>query len=175
MRYKLKYSSLLSLKVKKNNLYLKGPLGKNIIEIPYSILCLLDNKKKIIIFYSYRFSKKKRVYISGFLSLFFNSCRTIIFGDLIGLNLKGLGLKFVSLSSINLSKKGFLVMNLGYSDPVFYFIDYNRSIFFLLNSRNIFCYSINFSFIRNYISSLYLLKKPDNYKKKGFIIVDIIC
>jgi len=51
MRYKLKYSSLLSLKKRKNSvLYLKGPLGINHLKVPKNIQLSLDNSKKLITF-----------------------------------------------------------------------------------------------------------------------------
>ena len=51
MRYKLKYSSLLSLKKRKNSvLYLKGPLGINHLKVPKNIQFSLDNSKKLITF-----------------------------------------------------------------------------------------------------------------------------
>lgn len=51
MYYKLKYSSLLSLKKRKNSvLYLKGPLGVNYLKVPKNIQFSLDNSKKFIRF-----------------------------------------------------------------------------------------------------------------------------
>ena len=50
MRYKLKYSSLISLKKKDNFvLYLKGPLGINYLKFPSNIIFVIKNIKKEII------------------------------------------------------------------------------------------------------------------------------
>jgi len=58
MRYKLKYSSLISLKKKDNFvLYLKGPLGINCLKVPHYINFAIDDINKIIIF---SFKKKKK-------------------------------------------------------------------------------------------------------------------
>jgi hypothetical protein len=185
MCYKLKYSSLLSLKLIDQiidgrlniMLIIKGPLGINILKIPSDkIVIFWCNKRNIIFLYSK--NNKQDNHLSSFISIFLNSCRTVIFGDLIGLNLKGLGLKFLSLSDLISSKNkkrlGCLVLNLGYSKAVKYYLDYNYSIFFLENNRNILCYSTDFSYIRNKIFFLIGLKKPDRYKKKGFSLVNKI-
>jgi len=51
MRYKLKYSSLISLKKKDNFvLYLKGPLGLNYLKVPSYVNFVIDNINKVIIF-----------------------------------------------------------------------------------------------------------------------------
>ena len=97
----------------------------------------------------------------GFLSTFFNSCRTLVFGDLIGLNIKGLGLKFLKLSS---SKN--LILSLGYADPVNFFIDTNRYTIFFKDIRNILLYSTDYCFLRNQIFTLVGLKKPNKFRKR---------
>jgi len=126
MRYKLKYSSLLSLKkIKSSVLYLKGPLGINYLKVPSTIKFIVDDSNQIIIFYE--LEKKKN--LSGFLSIFYNSCRTLVFGDFVSLNIQGLGLKFLQINTLDLNTK-YLSMSLGYSDPVNYIINSNRSIFF---------------------------------------------
>ena len=92
MYYKLKYSSLLSLKKKNNSvLYLKGPLGINYLKVPVNIKVIIDNSNQIIRFSYLRVKKGKQKNLSGFLSIFYNSCRTLVFGDLVGLNIQGLG------------------------------------------------------------------------------------
>lgn len=170
MRYKLRYSSLLFLKKKKNFIYIKGPLGKNIIKVPSNILFIIDNLKKIIIFCFIKSRNKKKKNLLGFISIFSNSCRILVFGDLIGLNLKGLGLKFLSIR-VNKNEDNILSMNLGYSDLVNYFIDSNCSLFFFKDNRNIVLYSTDFSYMRNQVYSLIGLKKSDRYKKKGFSLI----
>ena len=62
MCYKLKYSSLFSFKKKKNSiLYIKGPLGTNLIQVPSNIKFSIDSYNQIIIFssISLKFEKKK--------------------------------------------------------------------------------------------------------------------
>ena len=69
MYYKLKYSSLLSLKKKNSSvLYLKGPLGTNYLKVPFNIKFFVDNSNQIIIF-SYLKSKnnKKKIYLVFYL------------------------------------------------------------------------------------------------------------
>lgn len=170
MCYKLRYSSLLFLKKNNNFIYIKGPLGKNTIKVPSNILFIIDNSKKIIIFYLTKSRNKKKKNLLGFISIFSNSCRTLIFGDLIGLNIEGLGLKFLNIS-INKNEDKILSMNLGYSDLVSYCIDSNCSLFFFKDNRNIFLYSTDFSYIRNQVFMLIGLKKSDKYKKKGFSLI----
>lgn len=176
MCYKLKYSSLLSLKKKNSILYIKGPLGYNILKIPSTIIFLVDYKKQIIYFYSKKIKSKKEIYLYSFLSIFLNTCRSLVFGELISLNLNGLGLKFLDITNLkkNNDRVGFLIMNLGYSDLVYYFLNYNHSIFFLKDNRNIICFSSDYSFLCNQISTLFNLKKPDRYKKKGFTLINKI-
>ena len=162
MHYKLKYSSLLSFKKKKNSiLHIKGPLGINYIKVPSSIKLVIDRSNKTITFFTIlsKFEKKKN--LRGFLSIFFNSCRTLVFGDLIGLNIKGLGLKFLKLSS---SKN--LILSLGYADPVNFFIDTNRYTIFFKDIRNILLYSTDYCFLRNQIFTLVGLKKPNKFRKR---------
>lgn len=84
----------------------------------------------------------------------------MVFGDLIGLNIKGLGLKFLKIN------KNYLVMNLGYADSVNFFIDRNRSIFFFKDIRNISIYSTDYGFLRNQIFTLVGLKKPNKFRKR---------
>jgi len=60
MRYKLKYSSLISLTKKDNSvLHLKGPLGINYLKVPLYINFVIDNINKVIIF-SLKKKKKKK-------------------------------------------------------------------------------------------------------------------
>jgi len=165
MYYKLKYSSLLSLKKRKNSvLYLKGPLGVNYLKVPKNIQFSLDNSKKFIIFRLIKSKINRKKKISGFLSIFQNSCRTLVFGDLIGLNIQGLGLKFLKIS--NLSNHKYLSMSLGYSDPVNYIIDTNCSTFFFKDIRNIYVYSTDYGYLRNQIFSILSLKKPNKFQKR---------
>ena len=161
MCYKLKYSSLFSFKKKKNSiLHIKGPLGTNLIQVPSNIKFSIDSYNQIIIFSSISLKFEKKKNFRGFLSIFYNSCRTLVFGDLIGLNIKGLGLKFLKIN------KNYLVMNLGYADSVNFFIDCNRSIFFFKDIRNISIYSTDYCFLRNQIFTLVGLKKPNKFRKR---------
>jgi len=162
MRYKLKYTSLLSLKkIKSSVLYLKGPLGINYLKVPSTVKFIVDDSNQIIIFYEL----KKKKNLSGFLSIFYNSCRTLVFGDLVSLNIQGLGLKFLKINSLDLNTK-YLSMSLGYSDPVNYIINTNRSIFFFKDVRNISIYSTDYSYLRNEVSKLVSLKKPNKFVKR---------
>jgi ribosomal protein L6P/L9E len=166
MCYKLKYSSLLSLKKRKNSvLYLKGPLGINHLKVPKNIQFSLDNSKKLITFRLIKSKTNKKTQISGFLSIFQNSCRTLVFGDLIGLNIQGLGLKFLKISKLSNNNK-YLSMSLGYSDPVNYIIDTNCSIFFFKDIRNIYIYSTDYGYLRNQIFTILGLKKPNKFQKR---------
>jgi len=165
MCYKLKYSSLLSFKKKNSILYIKGPLGTNFIKVPSNIKFTIDNFNQIISFsvIAIKFEKKKN--LRGFLSMFFNSCRTLVFGDLIGLNIKGLGLKFLKISELSINKK-YLLMSLGYADEVNFHIDTKRYIFFFKDIRNILIYSTDYCSLRNQIFTLVGLKKPNKYRKR---------
>jgi hypothetical protein len=161
MCYKLKHSSLFSFKKKNNSiLYIKGPLGSNIIQVPSNIKLSIDSCNQIITFsiISLKFEKKKN--FRGFLYIFYNSCRTLAFGDLIGLNIKGLGLKFLKIH------KNSLLMSLGYADSVNFHIDHNRYIFFFKDIRNISIYSTDYCFLRNQIFTLVGLKKPNKFRKR---------
>ena len=163
MYYKLKYSSLLHLEKKKNSvLHLKGPLGKNYIKIPPMLKIKLDRQERIITFRSIGL---KRSILPGFLSIFKNKCRTLVFGDLISLNIQGLGLKFLKITELR-GKDKYLSMSLGYSDPVYYLIDTNCSIFFFKDIRNISIYSADYAFLRNQSFSLVSLKKPNKFRKR---------
>lgn len=166
MCYKLKYSSLLYLKKKSSSvLYLKGPLGINYLKIPSNIKIIVDNCNQTIAVYSLKSKSGKKKKISGFLSIFNNSCRTLVFGDLIGLNIQGLGLKFLQINNFLLKKKC-LSMSLGYSDYVNYIINTNRSIFFFKDIRNIYIYSTDYSYLRNEVFKLVSLKKPNKFVKR---------
>lgn len=166
MCHKLKYSSLLSLKKKSSFvLYLKGPLGINYLKVPFNIKVVIDNSKQTITFSYLKSKKGKKNNLSGFLSVFRNSCRTVVFGDLVGLNIQGLGLKFLQINNLSLNEKH-LSMSLGYSDPVNYIINTNRSIFFFKDIRNIFIYSTDYSYLRNEVSNLVVLKKPNKFIKR---------
>ena len=57
-------------------------------------------------------------------------------------------------------------MSLGYSDPVNYIINTNRSIFFFKDIRNISIYSTDYSYLRNEVSKLVSLKKPNKFVKR---------
>ena len=164
MYYKLKYSSLLSFKKKNSILYIKGPLGINFIKVPSNIKLAIDYNNQIITFsiIPSKFEKKKN--LRGFLSIFFNSCRTLVFGDLIGLNIKGLGLKFLKISKVDSNRN--LILSLGYADPVNFFIDTNRYTFFFKDIRNILLYSTDYCFLRNQVFTLLGLKKPNKFRKR---------
>ena len=166
MYYKLKYSSLLSLKKKNSSvLYLKGPLGINYLKVPFNIKFFVDNSNQIIIFSYLKSKNDKKKNLSGFLSIFYNSCRTLVFGDLVSLNIQGLGLKFLQIDNLSLNRK-YLSMSLGYSDPVNYIINTNRCIFFFKDIRNISVYSTDYSYLRNEVSKLVGLKKPNKFIKR---------
>ena len=163
MRYKLKYSSLISLTKKDNSvLHLKGPLGINYLKVPLYINFVIDNINKVIIF---SLKKKKKKNLIGFLSIFENSCRILVFGDLIGLNIQGLGLKFLKINNLS-GNLNCLSMSLGYADPVQYVFNNNRSIFFYQDIRNIYIYSTDYAYLRNQIFTLLGLKKPNKFQKR---------
>jgi len=166
MYYKLKYSSLLSLKKKNSSvLYLKGPLGINYLKVPFNIKFIVDQSNRVIIFSYLNSKNNKKKNLPGFLSIFHNSCRTLVFGDLVSLDIQGLGLKFLQIDNVSLNKK-YLSMSLGYSDPVNYTINTNRSIFFFKDIRNISIYSTDFSYLKNEVSKLVGLKKPNKFIKR---------
>jgi len=166
MYYKLKYSSLLYLQKKNNSiLYIKGPLGKNYLKVPNDIKFKLDICNRVIIFSVKELKNKRKKNLSGFLSIFLNSCRTLVFGDFIGLNIKGLGLKFLKITTLSLQKKS-LLMNLGYSDPVNFGILAKQSIFFFKDIRNIYIFSTDYSYLRNQTFTLLSLKKPNKFRKR---------
>jgi hypothetical protein len=173
MYYKLKYSSLISLKKKDSFvLYLKGPLGINCLKVPSYINFAIDNVSKVIIF---SLKKKKKKNLIGFLSIFENSCRILVFGDLIGLSIQGLGLKFLKINNFSVSHK-YLSMSLGYSDPVHHFFNTNCSLFFYQDIRNIYIYSTDYAYLRNQIFTLLSLKKPNKFQKRknGITLTSII-
>merc|ERR1712037_1067932 len=120
-------------------------------QVPSNIKFSIDSYNQIIIFSSISLKFEKKKNFRGFLSIFYNSCRTLVFGDLIGLNIKGLGLKFLKLD------KNYLVMNLGYADSV---------NFFFKDIRNISIYSTDYCFLRNQIFTLVGLKKPNKFRKR---------
>ena len=99
----------------------------------------------------------------------------MVFGDLIGLNIQGLGLKFLEIIDIS-DKYKCLSMSLGYADSVNHFIDNNRFVFFFKNNRNIYIYSTDYSFLRNQVFTLLGLKKPDKFRKRenGITLSSII-
>jgi ribosomal protein L6P/L9E len=176
MYHKLRYSSLLSLKKKNNSvLYLKGPLGINYLKVPYNIQFILDNSNKLIIFYPRKLKNQKKNNISGFLSIFLNSCQALAFGDLMSLNIQGLGFKFLKITKSSSNFK-YLSMNLGYSDPVNFCINKNHSVFFLKDIRNIYIYSTDYSYLRNQVFKLASLKLPNKFQKRknGITLVSII-
>jgi len=177
MYRKLKYSSLLSLKKKNNSvLYLKGPLGINYLKIPKNIRLILDNKNKfIILYYNKSNTQKSGTNMPGFLSILLNSCQTLVFGDIMSLNIQGLGLKFSQIHKYSSNFK-YLSMNLGYSDPVNFWINNNRSTFFFKDIRNIYIYSTDYSYLRNLIFKLLSLKKPNKFQKRenGITLLNIV-
>jgi len=163
MHYKLKYSSLLHLKKKNNSvLYLKGPLGKNYIKIPPTLKLKVNPQERSVVFFS---TDLKGSILPGFLSIFRNKCCTLVFGDLISLNIQGLGLKFLKIIEFT-GKKKCLSMSLGYSDSVNHLIDTNCSTFFFKDIRNISIYSADYAFLRNQSFNLVSLKKPNKFRKR---------
>lgn len=161
MYHKLKYSSLFSFKKKNNSiLFIKGPLGINLIQLPSNIKVTINSSNNTIIFSSISSKFEKKEKFRGFLSIFYNSCRTVVFGDLVGLNIKGLGLKFLEI------KNNSLVMNLGYADFTNFFIDFNRYLFILKDIRNLSVYSTDYCLLRNQIFTLVALKKPNKFRKR---------
>jgi ribosomal protein L6P/L9E len=165
MHYKLKYSSLLYLQKKKSILYIKGPLGKNYLKVPNEIKFHLDSCNKFIIFSFRKLKNKKKSNLRGFLSIFLNICRTVVFGDFIGLNIQGLGLKFLKINNVALQQKS-LLMNLGYSDPVNFSFSPKQSKFFFKDIRNICIFSIDYSHLRNQTFTLLSFKKPNKFRKR---------
>ena len=57
-------------------------------------------------------------------------------------------------------------MSLGYSDPVNFWINNNRSIIFFKDIRNIYMYSTDYSYLRNQVFKLLSLKKPNKFQKR---------
>jgi len=94
-----------------------------------------------------------------------NSCRTLVFGDLIGLNIKGLGLKFLKIKNLSKNLKC-LPMNLGYSNTFPYVFNTNFSIFFYKDIRNIYIYSTDYAYLKIQTSGLLNLKKPNKFHKR---------
>jgi len=165
---KIRYSSLIHISLLKNSILLiKGPLGKSTLKLPSCIRVYISKKYNFIYIYS-----KKKSYILNFISIFYSRCRSIVFGDLVSLELKGLGLKFLDKSKKN--SNYVLSMNLGFSNIIYHKININRSIFFIKNTRKILIYGISFSYLRNICFKIISFKKPDNYKKKGFTFLNII-
>jgi len=72
MHYKLKYSSLLSFKKKKNStLHIKGPLGTNYIKVPSSIKLVIDRSNQTITFFTILSkSEKKKKFARIFIYIF---------------------------------------------------------------------------------------------------------
>lgn len=165
MSYKLKYSSLLHLKKKNCMLLLNGPLGCNHLKIPEDVIFSIDNFNRIIIFSFKKLKNKKKSNLIGLVTTFKNSCQALVFGDLMDLNIQGLGLKFVKIIHIS-KKKMYLSMSLGYSDLVNYPIDSNCSICFFRNNRNISIYSSDYCYLRNQVFNLVRLKKPNKFQKR---------
>ena len=165
MSYKLKYSSLLYLKKKNRMLLLDGPLGCNYFKIPEDVIFSIDNFNRIIIFSFKKLKNKKKSNLIGLVTIFKNSCQALVFGDLMDLNIQGLGLKFVKIIHIS-KKKMYLSMSLGYSDLVNYPIDSNCSVCFFRNNRNISIYSSDYCYLRNQAFNLVRLKKPNKFQKR---------
>lgn len=107
----------------------------------------------------------KKKSLLGFLTIFKNSCRNLVFGDLIGLNIQGLGLKFLKIND-SVSNKKYLSMSLGYSDLSNLMIDSKRSIFFLKDIRHIYIYSTDYSYLKNLVFMIINLKKPNKFRKR---------
>jgi ribosomal protein L6P/L9E len=146
-------------------LLLNGPLGCNYLKIPEEVTVSIDNSNQVIIF-SFKKSKKKPSHdLTGLISTFKSSCQTLVFGDLMDLNIQGLGLKFVKLMNIS-NKNVYLSMNLGYSDLVNYPIDFNCSICFFRDNRNISIYSSCYHHLCNQVARLAMLKKPNKFQKR---------
>ena len=147
-------------------MYLKGPLGINYLKIPKNIQLIIDpNNKYIILYYKKSNTHKLGTNMSGFISILLNSCQTLVFGDIMSLNIQGLGLKFSQIHNFSTNFK-YLSMNLGYSDPVNFWINNNRSILFFKDIRNIYMYSTDYSYLRNQVFKLLSLKKPNKFQKR---------
>lgn len=183
--FKFKYSSLLSLKKKNSSvLYLKGPLGINYLKIPYRVKFLVDDYRKVILFYCKKsilkrgftqYKIKTKQSITSIVSIFNDSCRTLVFGDLIGLDIQGLGLKFLKINNLS-NNKQCLSMSLGYSDLTNYSIDSNRSFAFFKDTRTIYIYSTDYSYLRNQIFRIISFKKPNKFYKRpnGISLLSIV-
>ena len=166
MYYKLKYSSLLTIKKKNSIIYINGPLGSNSINIPNSIKIVLNSCNNYILFHFGKLSikKNKRNWL-GFLSQFHSVCRNLVFGDLVALNIKGLGLRFLNINKLSNNEK-YLSMRLGYSNSINRIINSNCFIYFFKDNRNIIIYSVDFGFLRNEISNLISLKPYNKFIKR---------
>jgi ribosomal protein L6P/L9E len=165
MSYKLKYSSLLCLKKKNRMLLLNGPLGCNYLKIPEDVTVSIDNFNQIIIFSFKKLKNKEKHHLNGLIATFKSSCQALVFGDLMDLNIQGLGLKFVKLVNVS-NKNVYLSMNLGYSDLVNYPMDSNCSICFFRDNRNISIYSSCYHHLCNKVACLAMLKKPNKFQKR---------
>jgi len=72
------------------------------------------------------------------------------------------------------NSSGNLNMGLGFSNIINHSINYNRSNFFLKNSRDVLIYSTDFAYLQNEAFTIFKLKVPDKYKQKGFTIKKFI-
>lgn len=167
---KIQYSSLLKITIYENLVRVKGPLGINSFKIPQNILVNINNEINVI---EFRSNTKKNISFQTIVTFFKNICRSLVFGDLISLELNGLGLKFVSIEKKK-NSSGNLNMGLGFSNIINHSINYNRSNFFLKNSRDVLIYSTDFAYLQNEAFTIFKLKVPDKYKQKGFTIKKFI-
>jgi len=175
LKKSVKYSSLLVLEKKSSSvLYLKGPLGKNIMYLPSNIKFSIDSLNNIIIFYQLKLGKNKKMQLQGYINVFYGSCRTLVFGNFIGLNIQGLGLKFLEVNT--LLEKKCLSMSLGYSDDVNYLINNNHFHLIFKDIRNIYLYSTCYFSLHAEIGRLLILKRPNNFIKRenGMKVINYI-
>ena len=164
MYYKLKYSSLIQLKQINSVLYLKGPLGINQLKIPQEIKVILGNHNRILIGSEVQ-SKSAINRTESILRLFLNSCYGLVFGHLTTLNLQGLGLKFLQLNQVS-TNYNCLDITLGYANSVNFFINKYCIICFFKDTRNIYLYSSDYSYLSNQSVKLSLLKRPNKFHKR---------
>jgi ribosomal protein L6P/L9E len=169
MTIKLKYSNLLQLSIfNKNYLVIKGPLGIKLLKVNPGIQIRLNLEKKVIFFTI--LSKKKKFLLNNLITLFSNLSRSVIFGNIIMLELEGLGFKFIDLVFTKSKMEKRLSMNLGYSNLIYYLFKQRLCQPFFKSTRSLLLYSSDYAFLTNTAASIFLKKVPDKYKKKGFKI-----
>jgi ribosomal protein L6P/L9E len=165
---KIRYSSLLKIKNTINHLIIKGPLGQIDLALPDTLKLKLKKRCNTIIL-----SSTSKKHFNTFVTSFENTCRSLTLGNLVLLELEGLGLKFIGINKTS-TVPSKLEMGLGLSNTVVHAFDINCSNFFLKSSRSVLGYSMDYAYLQNEASTIFNLKVPDRYKQKGFKIKKFI-